>query len=115
MTTKKKTTKKKSAASTAKQPYVIVRATRAGVHAGYLVSDKGAFLRLRSARRIWFWSGAASLSEIAVYGCNPVKSGECRFGARVEDQRIASGDVCEVIVCQPEGQAMIEGQKEWRA
>ena len=104
-----KRTSKKSAAS--KMPFVIVRATSAGCHAGYLVSRKGDEVVLRDARRLWFWRGAGSLSELAVYGAS--KPSECRFGAKVVDQVVKGW--CEIIACQPAGKAMIEAVPEWRA
>jgi hypothetical protein len=111
MTTKKtakKTTKKTT------QPYVITRGYRSGVHAGYLVSrNEEGMIVLRSARRIWSWSGAASLSELAVYGAK--NAAQCRFGAAIGRQEIQAADVAEIIHCQPDGQQMIESQKEWRA
>lgn len=97
-----------------KFPFVIIRGSSAGVHAGYLVSLDHATKScvLKDARRIWRWRGASCLSELAVYGAsNPA---ECQFGPKIERQEIV-GDVCEVIYCQPEGQKMIEGTKEWRA
>jgi hypothetical protein len=106
--TAKKTTKKTT------QPYVITRGYRSGVHAGYLVSrNEEGMIVLRSARRIWSWSGAASLSELAVYGAR--NSAQCRFGATISRQELAREDVAEIIHCQPDGQQMIESQKEWRA
>ena len=51
-----------------KEKYVIVRTYSAGVHAGTLVSQKGKEVVLMNTRRIWYWKGAASLSEMAVSG-----------------------------------------------
>lgn len=48
--------------------YVIVRAARAGVHAGILVSANSGEVELRESRRIWSWTGALSCSEIALTG-----------------------------------------------
>ena len=45
-----------------KLKYVIVRTYSAGVFAGELESKNGQEVVLRNARRIWYWSGAASLS-----------------------------------------------------
>jgi hypothetical protein len=112
-----KKTSKKTAKKTSKKPtlpFVLARCTNAGVHAGYLVSEKGGRVKLKDARRIWYWAGAASLSEIAVYGCNPSKLSECRFAAKV-DVDLLTADVCELIFCAPAGQKMIEAQVEWRA
>jgi hypothetical protein len=55
------------------EPYVIVRGRNIGVHAGYLHEDERDRMVLRDARRIWRWSGGASLSELAVYG--PARTG----------------------------------------
>jgi len=51
-----------------KLPYVVVRTYSAGVHVGELVSQKGPEVVLRNTRRIWFWKGARTLSEMAVSG-----------------------------------------------
>lgn len=66
-----------------KGDYVMVRAARAGVFAGTLVSRKGQEVVLKNARRIWYWAGAASLSELATRGTsNP---GKCKFPAPVPE------------------------------
>ena len=49
-----------------KKRYVIVRTHSAGVFAGNLLSRKGKEVVLTNARRLWYWIGAASLSELAV-------------------------------------------------
>jgi hypothetical protein len=105
-------TKQRKATSTTRRPYVIVRGRDSGVHAGELVSVKNKTVVLRNARRIWYWSGAASLSELAVYGAS--KPEECKFGARVDRQEILE-DACELIHCHAAGRRMIERQPEWRA
>lgn len=48
-------------------PYVIVRTKDSGVFAGYLAdtSDTTATVIMKNARRLWYWSGAASLSELS--------------------------------------------------
>ena len=109
----KKTTKSKPTKS--KLPYVIARCRDAGVHAGELVHyGKNGFLELRNARRLWYWNGAGSLSELAVYGCNPKATGN-KYGAKVTKQELRVSDVCELIHCQPDGRSWIESQPEWRA
>lgn len=49
---------------------VLVRTQSAGVHYGTLVSRQGQETILTDARRIWSWTGALSLSEIASKGVN---------------------------------------------
>ena len=41
---------------------VIIRGDRSGVEFGTLVAQNGREVTLKNARRIWYWSGAASLS-----------------------------------------------------
>lgn len=108
--TKKKTTKKAKA-----REYVIARCTQAGVHAGYLERQTRDHVILVDARRIWYWSGAASLSEIAVYGLNPEKAASSKIGAMVSRIQLRQSDVCELIACNPAGAASVEGAPTWRA
>ena len=53
---------------------VLVRTLSAGVHFGILVEKEDRELRLLNTRRIWSWSGALSLSEIASTGINMKES-----------------------------------------
>ena len=48
--------------------YVIVRTYSAGVFAGTLESKEGKEVILSNARRLWYWKGAASLSQLAMEG-----------------------------------------------
>lgn len=112
MKTKKEITKKTTKTMRAKgAKYVLVRCRNAGVHAGEYISHKGGEVVLKNSRRIWFWSGAASLSELAVYGAKNVSY--CKFGVPVP--RITLGDACEIIECCPAGESMIRNCPEWRA
>lgn len=95
----------------AANPFVIVRCRDAGVHAGVLVSNKGRTVELCDSIRIWYWSGAASLSELAVYG--PKNKEACKFGVPVP--KITLLEACEIIVCEPAGVVAIKGVKSWRA
>lgn len=61
--------------------YVIVRTYSAGVFAGELVSRKGQEVVLENARRIWYWSGAASLSQLAMEGTSDPNG--CKFPCEV--------------------------------
>ncbi len=68
-----------------KKPYVIIRTYSAGVHAGFLESKKstaaGVEVRLSNARRLWYWDGAASLSQLSVDGVS--RPGNCKFPTEV--------------------------------
>jgi len=92
--------------------FVIVRGRDCGVHAGEFVSRKGREVVLRNSRRIWYWSGAASLSELAVHGAKNVEA--CKFGVVIPGD-IELLDACEVIPCAAGGAEMIRSCPEWRA
>ena len=92
-----------------KLKYVIVRAQGAGVFAGELVSRKGTECTLRNSRRLWYWSGAASLSELAVKGTS--RPNDCRFPIAVPEQDITG--VLEVLNATDAARTSIEGVREW--
>ena len=64
-----------------KGQYIICRTYSAGVFAGTLVSRKGQEVELRQARRLWYWDGAASLSQLAMEGVK--KPENCKFPREV--------------------------------
>jgi len=63
-------------------PYKIVRTYSAGVFIGYLKSLNGKHAILHNARRVWYWEGANSLSDLATIGTT--KPGGCKITAPVE-------------------------------
>lgn len=91
--------------------YKIIRTLSAGVFAGEVESRNGKEVVLRNARRLWYWSGAASLSELAQKGtCCPNK---CKFPCPVD--RIELIEVVEILDVTPTARKSIEGVKEWTA
>ena len=64
-----------------KERYVLVRTFSAGVFVGYLESRNGKEVILRNARRIWYWSGAASLSQLSADGVSDPDN--CKFPCEV--------------------------------
>jgi hypothetical protein len=63
--------------------YVIVRTYSAGVFAGELKNREGREVTLNNARRLWYWDGAASLSQLAMEGTK--KPSECKFPREVNE------------------------------
>ena len=58
---------------------VIVRGDRSGVFFGELVERNGREIKLENCRRLWYWDGAASISQLAINGTtNPGRSEERR-------------------------------------
>ena len=60
---------------------IICRTFSAGMFAGTLVSRKGQEVELKQARRLWYWDGAASLSQLAMEGVK--KPENCKFPCEV--------------------------------
>jgi len=89
--------------------YIICRTYSAGVFAGYLESRNGQEVVLRKARRIWYWSGAASLSQLATDGTSNPK--ECKFPCEVD--RVELLQVVEIIDCTEKAKKSIAGVKVW--
>lgn len=58
----------------------MVRTYSAGVFLGTVASRDGKEVTLTNARRIWYWAGAATLSQLATEGTSKPK--ECKFPAR---------------------------------
>lgn len=93
------------------EKYYIVRADRAGVFAGNIKEKNGSEIIMTNVRRLWYWSGAASLSQLAVDGIsNP---NNCKFTVTVEEMTILG--IIEIIPCSEKSEKIIKGVREWRA
>lgn len=92
-----------------KMEYVIARGSNSGVHAGLLVSRNGSEVELKDARRIWYWKGAATLSELAERGTRC--PAECKFPIAVS--KVVKTDVCEVLSVSAKARKSIESVPVW--
>lgn len=73
--------------------YCMVRTYSAGVFAGTVVKRNGKEVLLKDARRIWYWAGAATLSQLAMEGTR--KPTECKFPCEVSEVLLT--EVTEII------------------
>lgn len=88
----------------------IVRCYGAGVFFARVESLDGQTAQLRDARRLWYWDGAASLSQLAMEG---VKAPEnCRFTVTVP--KLTVTQVIEIIPCTEQATASINGVSVWK-
>lgn len=108
--TAKKKTAKKNSAKRAKR-YVIVRTNSAGVFAGELESRNGREVVLRNARRLWYWAGAASLSQLAQVGTS--RPGDCKFPCPVD--RVELLEAIEILDVTPVARRSIKEVPVWSA
>lgn len=90
---------------------VIIRTTNAGVFYGNLAEwdPTTRTARLTTARRIWYWSGAASLSELAMRG--PSKPAQCKVPTPVDS--IMLSEVIEILETTQTARQAIEAVPEW--
>lgn len=89
--------------------YVVVRSNRAGVFAGILVEKEGAEVALRDCRRLWYWNGAASISQIANDGVKRPK--DCKFSQAVD--YICIIDAIEIIPTSRNAEKIIREVSVW--
>ena len=88
----------------------LVRTYSAGVFLGKIVERDGKEVRLTNARRIWFWDGAASLSQLANNGTS--KPNKCKFPASVAEVLLT--EVIEIIPATEAAIASIAAVPEWK-
>lgn len=89
---------------------VIIRGDRSGVEFGELVEQNGNEVTLKNARRLWYWAGAASLSQLAMDG--PKIPEGCKFTVTVSSITIL--DAVEIIPCTDNAIKSIEEVDEWK-
>jgi hypothetical protein len=89
--------------------YVIARTYSAGVFAGVLESRKGKEVVLTDARRLWYWKGAASLSELAMIGTSNPK--DCKFPCAVT--RVILTETIELLETTAAAEQSIRGVPTW--
>ncbi|GHT03492.1 hypothetical protein AGMMS49525_08680 [Bacteroidia bacterium] len=91
----------------------IIRTYSAGVWYGEIKSLNGSIAVIKNARRLWCWSGAASLSQMAIDGVkNP--SG-CKFAMTItDDEGVYLPQVIEILPVTPKAQEIIESVPDWK-
>lgn len=90
--------------------YFIVRTRSAGVFAGEIVRRDGNEIVMANARRIWYWDGAATLSELAMRGTK--KPQNCKFPCEVKEVLLM--EVIEILTCTDEAKDSIKSVPEWK-
>ena len=89
---------------------VMVRTYSAGVFAGELVRKTGKEVELKNARRIWYWDGAASLSQLAEEGTKSPNT--CKFPQPVKT--VILTEVIEILAISPEAWKSIMEVPVWK-
>lgn len=90
--------------------YKIVRTYSAGVFAGYVVSRNGREVVMHNARRLWYWDGASSLSQLAMEGT--VRPENCKFPCEVD--RVELLEVIEILDVTDKAKESIANVSVWK-
>ena len=92
---------------------VIIRTINAGVFFGEIASQEatpaGIVAEIRNCRRLWYWNGAASLSQLAIEGVSKLGS---KFTVTVPSMTVVG--VVEIIPCTEAAIASINNVPVWR-
>ena len=89
----------------------IVRCKGSGVWAGEVKSKDGDTAVLKDAIRLWQWSGAASLSELAKSGTK--RPYDCKFCVTVDEVEVFN--ILEILSVTEEAEKSIKGVESWTA
>ncbi len=90
--------------------YYIIRGDHSGVFFGNIKERNGQEITIANCRQIWYWTGAASISQLALDGVTNPEG--CRFTVTVPELTIL--DAIEIIPCSDKAIKIIKGVKEWR-
>lgn len=91
--------------------FYIIRCDRAGVFFAKIRERRGDEADLAECRRLWYWEGAASLSQLATEGTN--RPGDCKFTVTVPEMTVLG--VIEIIPCSASATKSIREVSEWKA
>lgn len=88
----------------------IIRTEKAGVFFGEIKERNGSEATIANCRRLWYWDGAASLSQLAIEGVkNPTN---CKFTVTVDEMTVLG--VIEIIPCTEEAIESINAVAIWK-
>ena len=92
------------------QQFYIIRCKEAGVFFAHVKERNGDEATLTDCRRIWYWKGAASISQIAMEGVKDQRLS--KFTMTVPEMTVLG--VIEIIPCTPQAVASIQGVPVWQ-
>lgn len=93
------------------EQFCIIRCRDAGVFFAKVKERNGDEAILAECRRIWYWKGAASISQLAMEGVSDPRL--CKFTVIVPEMTVLG--VIEIIPCTDAAVNSIQGVSVWRA
>lgn len=95
------------------EKFSIIRTHSAGVWFGNIKKLNGSIAIVTNARRLFYWSGAASLSQLAVEGTK--RPNDCKFTVTItEEDGVYLPQVIEILPCTNEAVENINSVKIWK-
>lgn len=88
----------------------IVRSNGAGVFFGEIKEKDGDRVVMTNARRLWYWEGAASLSQLAQEGTSSPSG--CKFPVAVDEVEVFN--VLEILSVTDKAAKSIDAVKVWK-
>lgn len=92
------------------EKYYIVRGEKSGVFFGKIKERRGREVTLSEVRRLWYWDGAASISQIA----KKVSKNPRTANLSVTLDEIVLMDVIEIDLCTDDSVKNIQEVAEWK-
>jgi len=87
----------------------LVRCEKSGVFVGDIETRENREVHFKTCIRLWYWSGAASVSQIAMSGVkNP---DNCKFSVETKNHKIL--DAIEIIEMTDEAVKSVKSVKPW--
>lgn len=90
--------------------YYIVRCDRAGVFFGKIKERNGTDVVMTEVRKIWFWSGAAAVEQLAMNG--PKNPSQCKITVEVPEMTVI--DPVQIIPCTQTAKETIQRIAAWK-
>lgn len=87
----------------------IVRGNNSGVFYGEIKERNGQEVTMTNVRRLWYWDGANSISQLAKLGT--VRPENCKFTVTVDECIVL--DAIEINKCSEDAIKSIDGVIEW--
>lgn len=88
----------------------VVRCDRAGVFYGEIVMRKEGDVVMANVRKLWHWSGANSVEDLAMTGVTDPSG--CQFTVWVPEMTVMNP--VQILPCTDKAKASIEGVREWK-
>lgn len=99
--------------TTCDKAYFVVRSKSAGVFYGEIedMCEETQRVTMKNARRVWYWAGAASLSQLSIDGVTQPE--ECKFPEKVAN--VILFEVIEILPLTPKAKRSLDSVEPWKA